>query len=158
MMPEIEMFVSLVIPDNTAITAAAVLRKMGYSKLLNLKREVYYRFSFNGSVRSFTDKIAKVDILVNANKNRVRFKKPGEGFGDRKIRVLVKNTGDSCADVLSTLRNRLGFRNIRKMERGTIWLFAIDDKPENVTPIAWEMARKLFYNRHYQAAEIISRK
>lgn len=155
-MPEIEMFVSQIIPDNTAITAVNVLRKIGYHRLLNLKREVYYMFTFDGETKSFSEKISEVDILVNANKNRVKFKKPDEGFGDTKTRILVKNLDDNCHDLFLALRNRLGFKNIRKIERGILWTVAVDDKPENVTSVAWEIARKLLYNRHYQTAEILA--
>ncbi len=156
-MHETEMYVSLVISDNTALTAANVLRKMGYHNLLNLKREAYYKFTFEGDSKSFSQKIAKIDILVNANKNRVFFKSPDDKFADARPRILVREKDDNCNELLFTIKNRLGLKNIRKMERGIVWTIAIDDKPENVTPKAWEIARRLLYNKHYQTAEIINK-
>ncbi len=157
-MPEIEMMVSLIIPDNTALTSINVLHKMGYHKLLHLKREAYYKFTYEGDSKSFSEKISNVDILVNNNKHSVKFKKQSETFGDSKTRILIKEIDDSGQSILSTLKNRFGFKNLKKVETGTIWALAIDDKPENITSIAWDIARKLFYNKHYQTAEILHNK
>ncbi|KHO46489.1 MAG: hypothetical protein QS98_C0003G0097 [archaeon GW2011_AR3] len=156
-MPEIEMMVSLVIPDNTAITATNVLRKMGYSKLLNIKREEYYKFTFDGDSKSFADKISKVDIIMNFNKHRAVFKKPQDPWGDRRPRILVKDKGDMGSKLAGTLKHQLGVAKIKKVEKGILWTLAIDEKPENVAALAWEMARKLLYNRHYQTADIVSK-
>lgn len=160
-MPEVEMFVSLVIPDNTAITASNTLKRMGCSKILNLKREIYYKFNFNGDTKVFENKISKVDLLVNHNKHKVEFKKPDEPFPDGRIRILVtdtENNSNSSSSILSSLKNSAGMKNIKKMETGTLWILAIDDKPENVMPYAWDIARKLLYNKHYQKAEILARR
>ncbi len=157
-MPEIEMFVSLVIPDNTAITAQHTLKKMGYGKLLNIKREVYYRFSFNGDLHAFQKKVSQIDILANHNKNRVEFKKPNQPFPDNRTRILVKNTGDRASGLFHSLKGSMGLTGLKKVETGTLWILAIDDKPENVTPLAWDIARKLLYNKHYQTAEILAKR
>ena len=156
-MPEIEMMVSLVIPDNTAITAANALRKMGYTKLLNLRRESFYRFSFDGDIPSFEKKVGKIDTLVNYNKNRAEFKKPDEKFFDNRPRILIQNLGDSGKTLCHSLKSSFGLKSLKKVETGILWTFAIDDKLDNITPMAWEMARKLLFNKHYQNAQILGR-
>ena len=45
-----------------------------------------------------------------------------------EVRVLVKNKGDNASGLLHTLRERLGFKNIKSMEKGVLWSLAIDPK------------------------------
>ncbi len=59
------MFVELLIPDNIAITTRKVLERMGYS--LDVRRADYYKFKTKKDVSA---ELGKVDILVNANKNK----------------------------------------------------------------------------------------
>ena len=62
----VEMYVDLVVPDNIAITAFNTLKDIGFP-IKKLQRYEYY--NIEGSEGIF-DKLSKVDILVNANKNR----------------------------------------------------------------------------------------
>lgn len=140
---EIEMFVKLAIPDTTAITSFHTLERMGYS-IQKLQRQDYYKFHFKGDIEKFKNEISKVDILVNANKHRFSFSSKEDG-----VKILIKDIGDGAGGILSVLRNRLGFKNIEKMERGTLWVLDTDEKT------AKEIAEKLLYNRHYQKMEII---
>ena len=68
-MPTIEMFVSLKVPDNVAITTFNTLKRMGYNKLKKLERSDYYKFDVKGNVEDFKKQISNTDILVNANKH-----------------------------------------------------------------------------------------
>ena len=64
----LELFVGLKIPDTTAITTFHVLERLGY-KISKIKREIYYKFEV-GDAEKFSKKVGKVDVLVNANKNK----------------------------------------------------------------------------------------
>ena len=149
---EAELFARLIIPDSTAITAFHTLKEMGYKQLKGLKRELYYKFYAEGSYDNFKELIGKVDILVNYNKNRFSVKRPEEKFVDNNsVRILLKSIENDCAELLSTLKNRLGFSEIKKMERGVVWIF------EGVTEeTAKEMTEKLLSNKHYQDYKILN--
>jgi phosphoribosylformylglycinamidine (FGAM) synthase PurS component len=140
-MSKVELFVGLKIPDTTAITTFHTLEKLGY-KIENVKREMYYKFDIDGDIDKFSKKIGKVDILVNANKNKFSTKLEKE---EGAIYVLVKDRGDKCKGLLSTLRDRLGLKEIKSMEKGTLWMIYVDS-----VDTAKEIAKKLLYNENYQ--------
>ena len=141
---ETELIVRLIISDNTAVTAFYTLEKMGH-KLKGLKRENYYKFYVDGNEKEFIKKIGKVDILVNYNKNSYTIKKPDEKFEDNNfinIRILVKNIDDNAFSLLSTLKERLGFKNIKKIEKGVLWTLSFDSA-ENAKNQTEEIAKTL---------------
>ena len=112
-MPKIEMIVSLKVPDNVAITAFNALKRMGY-KLIQLQRSDYYKFDMQGNVEDFKKKISNTDILVNSNKNKFSFSIDNNKKNNyKKINILVQDL-DNGAGLLSTLKERLGFGNIKK--------------------------------------------
>ena len=145
----IEMFVSLKVPDATAITALQTLQKLGFKSIKDLKRADYYRFDIDTDASKFKEKISKVDILVNANKHICEFgiKKDGS------IKILVKNIDDDGSSLISTLKNRLGIKDAKKVERGTLWSLSIEDKNPNA--IAEKAAKELLINEHYQEFKIL---
>ncbi len=162
-MPTIEMFVSLKVPDNAAITAFNTLKKMGCGKLKNLERSDYYKFDVKGGFDDFKEKISNVDILVNANKHKHSFeldnnKKNKNNLKnqknkDKKINVLVQDL-DNGIGLLSTLKERLGFYNIKKLEKGILWTMHFDKKT-NAEKIAPDIAKNLLMNENYQKYRIL---
>ena len=142
----IEMTVSLKVPDTTAITALQTLQKLGFNKITGLKRYFYYKFSVEGDEEQFKNKISKVDILVNANKHSFDFgiKK------DNMIKIIVTNTDDDGSGLLSTLKNRLGFKNIKKAESAVIYGLQIDADEKEARKLAEKAAKDLLVNEHYQ--------
>ncbi len=146
-MDQVELYVGLKIPDTTAITTFHVLERMGY-KVKQIKREVYYNFQVEGDIREFSKKIGKTDILVNANKNTSSFElKKEEGA----VYVQVKDIGDGCTELLSALRDRLGLKEIKSMQRGILWSLQVDSEKT-----AKEIAKKLLYNENYQEMKILN--
>ena len=147
----VEMVVSLKVPDTTAITALQTLEKIGFNKIRYVKKDDYYNFLIEGDDKYFKDKICKVDILVNANKHSYDFliKKGND------IKILVKNINDSGSSILSTLKNRLGFKNIKNVEKATLWSLAIDAGEKEAMEIADKAAKELLVNEHYQEYTII---
>lgn len=144
----IELFVKLIVPDTTAITALHTLQDMGFS-LESLERMDYYRFTLNGNEKEFSEKIKKVDVLVNANKHRAFTKKPEEPLPADGIKILVKNMDERNTGLLHTLQNRLGFKEILAVERGTLWMIPTQDKK-----LAEDIAKELLVNGQYQEYEV----
>ena len=147
----IEMVVSLKVPDTTAITALQTLQKIGIDKIKDVKRSDYYKFTIEGDEEQFKSKISKVDILVNANKHSSEFlvKK------DSNMKILVKNINDDGNGILSTLANRLGFKNIKKVDKAVLWSLAIDADEKEAKKIAEKAAKELLVNENYQQFSMI---
>ena len=143
---EIELFVRLIVPDNIAITAKNTLLKLGFS-ISGLRRSDYYRLECDDDVVEdyIKDALSKVDILANANKHRVSFIKDNEG-----INILVTDIGDACTGILNTLRERLGFKGIKAMEKGTVWTFIGCNQEDAV-----KMTKELLANENYQEFKVI---
>ena len=147
----VEMIVSLKVPDTTAITALQTLNRLGFPKIKDIKRSDYYKFSIEGDADKFKDKISKADILVNANKHSY-------GFSISKgnsVKILVKNINDDGSSLLSTLKNRLGFKNIKKVEKATLWELSIDADEKEARKIAEKAAKELLITENYQEFTIL---
>ena len=147
----VEMIVSLKVPDTTSITALQTLQKIGFSKIRNVGRADYYKFSIEGDEKKFMSQICKIDILVNANKHAYTFSILKEG----SIKILVKNINDGGSGILATLKNRLGFKNIEKIEKGTLWSLAIEADEKEARKIAEKAAKDLLVNENYQEYSIL---
>tara|TARA_Y100000310_G_C20685785_1_gene818871 strand:+ start:1502 stop:1969 length:468 start_codon:yes stop_codon:yes gene_type:complete len=148
----VELIVGLKIPDTTAITALDTIHNMGFTKVVNLIREDYYKFSITDD-NNFNEKISKVDVIVNANKNNFKFKIEKKQETLSELIVAVKNLDDSNEKLLSTLQTNLGFSNITKLEKKTLWTLIIDSKDSK--KIAENLASSLLTNKHFQDFEII---
>ncbi|MFH1850085.1 MAG: hypothetical protein ABH879_07950 [archaeon] len=148
---KIQLFVSLKIPDTTAITAYQTVRRMGYDKIANIKRYDNYVFDVAGSGGEIEKQLAKTDILVNSNKHNAAFLLEAE---DNCIRLLVTERKANFQGILTVLRDRLGFRQIRSLARGTVWCLYFEGDLNK--GIAQEIGDKLLYNRHYQEIRGIS--
>jgi phosphoribosylformylglycinamidine (FGAM) synthase PurS component len=165
----VEMVVGLKVPDNTAITALQTLQKIGLNKINGVKREDYYKFFIEGDAEKFKKQVPKVDILVNANKHYHDFsvKKDGsvkilvksskiEDFRDPKNpKDFLGNINDNGGGILSTLKNRLGFKNITKIEKGTLWSLGIDSDDQEARKIADKAAKELLVNENYQEYRVL---
>jgi len=147
----IDMIVSLKVPDTTAITALQTLQKIGFSKINDVKRADYYKFLVEGDEEKFKSQICRVDILVNANKHSCSF----SISKDNMVKVLVKNINGEESGILSTLKNRLGFKNIKKIEKSILWSLSIDADENEARKIAEKAAKELLVNEHYQEYEIL---
>ena len=145
------MIVSLKVPDTTAVTALQTLHKIGFNKIKEVKKADYYKFLIEGDADKFKPKISKVDILVNANKHSYDFSIKKEN----NIKVLVKNIDDDGSGLLSTLKNRLGFKNIKKVEKATMWSLTVDADEKEAIKIAEKAAKELVVNENYQEYGIL---
>ena len=151
-MPKIiEMTVSLKVPDTTAITALQTLHRIGFKKITDVKRRDYYKFSVEGDEKKFMEAISKADIIVNANKHSFDFLISKNSA----VKILVKNINDDGSGLLSTLKNRLGFSSIKKIEKGVLWSLAIDADEKEAGKIEENAAKDLLVNAHYQDYDIL---
>lgn len=151
----VELFVSLKVPDNVAITAFNTLKRMGY-KFKKLERSNYYKFDVEGNIEDFKKKISNTDILVNSNKHKYNFdlnndKKNNTKY--KKINVLVQDL-DNGNGLLLTLKERLGFTNIKRLEKGILWTMYFDKKA-NAKKIAVDITKNLLMNDNYQKYKIL---
>jgi len=151
MQKTVEMVVGLKVPDNTAITTLQTLQKIGFAKIRDAKRADYYKFLIEGDEEKFKSEISKVDILVNANKHFFDF----EIQKDASVKILVKNINDNGSGISSILKNRLGFKNIKKVEKGTLWSLEIDADEKTARQIAEKAAKELLVNENYQEFKIL---
>ena len=147
----VELIVSLKVPDTTAITALQTLQKMGFDKIKDLKRSDYYKFEASGPLEQFKSRISKVDIIVNANKHSFEFGIKKE----KNVKLLVKNSDDDAGGILSTLKNRLGFNNLLKIEKAVLWGITINANEAEAKKIAEKAAKDLLVNENYQEFEIL---
>ena len=167
-MATVEMFVSLKVPDNVAITAFNALKRMGYDKLKSLERSDYYKFDTKDNAEDFKEKISNVDILVNANKHKYNFelnnekntnKKNKDNFENqknekyKKINILVQDL-DNGSGLSSVLKERLGIKNITNAEKGVLWTMHFDKKA-NAKKIAIDITKNLLMNENYQKYKIL---
>ncbi len=144
-MTNVELFVGLKIPDTTAITTFHTIERMGIG-VNKVKREIYYRFDIEGDASRFSDKVSKIDVLVNANKNKFSLKLDKE---EGVFYILVKESDDKCSGLLKTL-HKLGLSEIKSMEKGVLWSLYVDS-----LDIAKEIASKLLFNENYQDIEVL---
>ena len=162
-MPAIEMFVSLKVPDNVAITAFNTIKRMGYDKLKNLERSDYYKFDIKDDAEDFKEKISNADILVNANKHKCSFeldnkknnnqKLKNRYINYKKINILIQDIGNGSG-LLSTLKERLGFDNIKKLEKGILWTMHFDKKT-NAKKVSTDITKNLLMNENFQRFRLI---
>ena len=139
-MIEKELYVKLLIPDTTAITARRTLEQIGL-KVKALERMDYYKITLGIDDPSFFGKISKVDVLVNANKHKA-FEKIEKKIGF--VDVIVQGLNPESESFLSVLRERLGFTNVKKIETGVLWRIKAEKKE------AEKAVNELLYSRHYQ--------
>ena len=152
----VEMIISLKVPDNTAITTLQTLQKIGFNKIKDVKRADYYKFLIKGDEEKFKEKISKVDILVNVNKHFVAFEiKKNASQKACIFFVTVKNVNDDGSGILSILKNRLGFKSIKNVEKAVLWNLVIDADEKSARQIAEKASKELLVNENYQEFEIL---
>lgn len=144
-MSSVELFVGLKIPDTTAITTFHTIERMGFN-VSKVKREIYYRFNIDDDASKFANKVGKIDVLVNANKNKFSLKLEKE---EGAFYILVKDSDDKCYGLLKTL-HKLGLTEIKSMEKGVLWALKVDS-----LGVAKDIASKLLFNDNYQEVEVL---
>ena len=60
---------------------------------------------------------------------------------------------DNGTGLLSTLKERLGFNNIKKLEKGVLWTMYFDKRADK--KIAVDITKSLLMNENYQKFSIL---
>ena len=71
------------------------------------------------------------------------------------MNVLVQNL-DDAKSLLSVLRTRLGFKNIKNVEKGVLWSLSIDADKKEAEDIGEKIAKDLLFNENYQKMVILN--
>ncbi len=161
MAQDIELTVSLKIPDTTAITAFRALQKMGITELKRLKRDDYYKFRADSDdFGKVAEELGKTDIIVNANKHSHHVKPAGKPFPAERddlvsIRVLVKDIQNSGPGLMSVMRERLGMKYIGSAETGVLWTMGFGCERDRAWKLARDIGNKFLANLNYQEATFL---
>ena len=142
----VELFVELVVTDNTAVTALATLHNQGFKEVKKLKRYDYYCFDVRKDDDLFSQ-LTKVDILVNAHKNRAS---KTISLEKDQAMIIVKDLENPGKGMLHTLTHRLGFQGINDVVKGIAWVARVEG---NKKIVAKKITEQLLMNEHFQEAE-----
>ena len=98
--------------------------------------------------------------MVNSNKNKFSFliendtnNKKNYSKNLKKINILIQDI-DPADNLLKTLKERLGFTNIKKLEKGILWVMHFDKKV-NAKKAAVDITKSLLMNENYQKYRIM---
>ncbi len=175
-MREIELLVTLKIPDVTALTAAnTIRRRLGYAeRLLALKRADYYRLELETETEQaacdlVTDLAQRTNHFVNPNKHaftvrtaRQRLTPPSTN-GAFEVEVLITDAeGDRAPDLEQALASdRIAQGRVKAVHVGVLWTLTLRaDSPQEAVELARDIAitrardRGLLANPHFQSVQI----
>jgi phosphoribosylformylglycinamidine (FGAM) synthase PurS component len=157
-MTRINLRVWLIIPDAEAATVKNTLvRRMGFGDVLeDVRKERLLCIDVDsGDPKELAKAFARE--LVNENKESYKASFDDLRFDGNYIPVKVALHIED-GEAISTrdrLRNRLGFKNVKNVERATIWKLYL--KGQNQERVAKEIAEGLLINPHKDSYEILAR-
>ena len=155
-MSRINLRVWLIIPDAEAATVKnTLIRRMGYGDILaDVKKERLFSIDVDsGDPQELAKVFAKE--LVNENKEGYKASFDGIKFeaGYVPVKVALKIEDGEAISVMYRLRNRLGFQNVKGVEKATVWkLYLMGENPEKA---AKEIAEGLLINPNKDSYEIL---
>jgi phosphoribosylformylglycinamidine (FGAM) synthase PurS component len=157
-MSRINLRVWLIIPDAEAATVKnTLIRRMGYGDTLaDVKKERLFSIDVDsGNPQELAKAFAKE--LVNENKESYRASFDGIKFeaGYVPVKVALKIEDGEAISIMYRLRNRLGFQNVRGVEKATVWKLYL--KGENPESAAKEIAEGLLINPNKDSYEILGK-
>ncbi|HEY3396979.1 MAG TPA: phosphoribosylformylglycinamidine synthase subunit PurS [Armatimonadota bacterium] len=175
-MHEIELLVTLKIPDVTALTAANTMRRrLGFAeRLVDLQRADYYRLEIDAeseqaALDQVTDLAQRTNHFVNPNKHSfavrvatTRMTPPSRGDA-YEVEVLTTDAeGDRSADLELALANdQITSGRIKAVHTGVLWtLWLRAESPQEALGLARELAvtrardHGLLANPHFQEVRI----
>jgi phosphoribosylformylglycinamidine (FGAM) synthase PurS component len=157
-MSRINLRVWLIIPDAEAATVKnTLIRRMGYGDTLaDVKKERLFSIDVDsGNPQELAKAFAKE--LVNENKESYRASFDGIKFeaGYVPVKVALKIEDGEAISIMYRLRSRLGFQNVRGVEKATVWKLYL--KGENPESAAKEIAEGLLINPNKDSYEILGK-
>jgi len=175
-MYEVELLVSLKIPDVTALTAAnTIRRRLGYAERLPaLRRADYYRLEVDAETEQaardlVTDLAQRTNHFVNPNKHvfTVRMAQrrltPPSTDGAFQVEVLITDAeSDRASEIEQALANdRIAQGRVKAVHVGVLWTLTLRaDSPQEALELARDIAitrarnQGLLANPHFQSVQI----
>lgn len=175
-MPDIELLVTLKIPDVTALTAANSLRRrLGYAqRLVALQRADYYCLeveaeSDKAALALVTQLAQRTNYFVNPNKHTFMARvleprvNPPKRKGGYEVEVVVTDAeGDRSGDLEQALAGEpLAEGKVRAVHTGVLWVLTLKaDTAQDALELAREITvtrardQGLLANPHFQAVRI----
>ena len=175
-MHDIELLVTLKIPDVTALTAANTLRRrMGYAeRLVGLRRADYYRLEVEGeseeAARELVTELAqRTNHFVNPNKHifitrlaEPRVQPPAMDTGYQVEVLITDAASDRSGDIEQAMgHDPLAAGKVRAVHTGVLWTLALKaESPQQA--LAWardiavtrSRAQGLLANPHFQSVQV----
>ena len=175
-MYEIELLVTLKIPDVTALTAAnTVRRRLGYAeRLVALQRADYYRLEVDAETSAAAMDLVRelaerTNHFVNPNKHAFTVRpydqrlSPPSRDGVYEVEALTTDAeSDRSGDLEAALANdRLAQGKIKAVHTGVLWVLRLRaESPQEAVEMARDIAvtrardQGLLANPHFQAVRI----
>lgn len=160
-MSRINLRVRLIIPDAEAATVKnTLIRRMGYGDILaDVKKERLFSIDVDsGDPEVLAKAFAKE--LVNENKESYKASFDGVQFepGYVPVKVALKIEDGEAISIMYRLRNRLGFENVKGVEKATVWkLYLKGANQEKQEIVAKEIAEGLLTNPNKDSYEILAK-
>jgi phosphoribosylformylglycinamidine (FGAM) synthase PurS component len=175
-MYEIELLVTLKIPDVTALTAAnTIRRRLGYAeRLVSLQRADYYRLEIEAESEAVAldlvrELAQRTNHFVNPNKHSFTVRpfeqrvSPPSRDGDFEVEVLTTDAErDRSGDLEAALSSdRLAQGHVKTVRTGVLWALRLRaERPQEALEMARDIAitrardQGLLANPHFQAVRI----
>ncbi len=157
-MTKINLRVWLIIPDAEAATVKNTLvRRMGLGDMLaDVKKERLFSIDVDsGNPQELAKAFAKE--LVNENKESYKASFDELKFDGKyvPVKVALHIEDGEAISTRDRLRNRLGYKNVKNVEKATIWKLYLKDG--NQARVAKEIAEGLLINPHKDSYEILAK-
>ncbi len=157
-MSKINMRVWLSIPDAEAATVKNTLvRRMGFGDVLaDVKKERLFSIEVDsGDPQELAKAFAKELVNENKESHKVLFDELKFEGGYVPVKVALHIEDGEAISTRDRLRNRLGFKNVKNVEKATIWKLYL--KGGNQERVAKEIAEGLLINPHKDSYEILAK-
>ncbi|MFH1536973.1 MAG: phosphoribosylformylglycinamidine synthase I [Patescibacteria group bacterium] len=152
----LELIVDLIITDKEASSVNTALKNIGFNNV-EVSRKVHWELCHkNGdiNIEDLKDRVIKSDELLNTNKEFVVDDfKPAKNENVIKISYSQDYVGKSK---LNTLKDRLGFSEIRDVKKSIIWQIRINEDDDKKREEIYNkvLDTNIFYNPYSQDCKL----
>ncbi|MCX6785751.1 MAG: phosphoribosylformylglycinamidine synthase I [Candidatus Komeilibacteria bacterium] len=116
----LEILVDLIITDNEAQTLETALTGLGYNNI-KVSRMAHWEVETSEQSAKFIDELIKSGELLNTNKE-IPYINDSSKLKAQSHKLLVRYAADFVGQgKVSTLTNRLGFKQIKSIKQGVLW-------------------------------------
>ena len=129
----LDVFIELIIPDNTAYTVLTALRHLGYEQLIEVRRADYFRLVVRADApqpAAIAAQLSGAEIIFNPNKHRLAYA-PAESndaspsrdtaVGSKESEAIVFDKGDETGRLVRLLRDTFNMPYLAELQRGVVW-------------------------------------